>query len=160
MDENVTQGNFEVVQEEPEVIPPLPSEDSIHAYVHHRRVQLVKEMMTADGRMPQDPKDRVVMLAALKDMDGSALARKRLAVESKSADAQAGTHALIAKLLTAMPNKMSRSDVEAAPREAPKLGAEFAAPEILEGETATTLPQQDYATFMSKYHQRGDSKTS
>lgn len=157
---NVTQGNFEVVNDEPEVIPPLPPDDSIQAFVHHKRVQLVKEMLTPEGKMPQDPKDRVVMLAALKDMDSSALNRQRLAIENKQADAQGATHSLIAKLLTAMPNKMSRSDVEATPREAPKLGADFPTPELLEGETATTLPQQDYATFMSKYLQGGDSKTS
>lgn len=158
--DNPTQGNFEVVHDEPEVIPPLPSDDQIQAYVHAKRVQLVNEMME-DGKMPVEAKDRLVMLSALKDMDSSAFNRKRLGVEQRANDQLAGSHALIAKLLTAMPNRMTHDlDPAAPPRQAPKLGPEYAPPELLEGEMAATLPQQDYATFVTKYLQGQESQSS
>lgn len=160
--DNPTQGNFEVVQDdEPEVIPPMPSDESIHAYVHGKRVQLVKEMMAPDGRMPVDPKDRLVMLAALKDIDNAATSRQRLKADEKANDTLAGQHALIAKVLSAVPNRMTHEiDPDAPIRQAPKLGTEYATPELLEGEMAATLPQQDYATFVTKYLQGQESQSS
>lgn len=155
--DNPTQGNFEVVHDDPEVIPPLPSEDRIHAFVHHHRVQLVKEMME-DGKMPTETKDRVVLLAALKDMDSSALSRKRLAVDANNGEITAGATAIIAKLLTSMPNNSRRDLTPVEGREAPKLGPEFPEPDLLEGETAVTLPQQSYDTFMSKFPRPGETK--
>lgn len=155
--DNISQGNFEVVPNEPEV-PPLPSEDNIHAFVHHRRMQLVKEMMKTDGRMPDDPKDRLVMLAALKDMDSSALNRKRLAVESSNGEITAGAAAVIAKLLTSVSNHSKRESAPAVARAAPKLGPEFPEPKLLEGETAVTLPQQSYDAFMSKFPRPGEAQ--
>lgn len=155
--DNTTQGNFEVVPDEPEVIPPLPSEDSIQAFVHHRRMQLVKEMLKNDGSMPDDAKDRLVMLSALKDMDSSALNRKRLAVESSNGEITAGAAAVIAKLLTSVSNDSKRDVVAVVARPAPKLGPEFPEPQLLEGETAVTLPQQSYDTFMSKFPRPGEA---
>lgn len=157
--DKVTQGNFEVVDDNrQDEYAPMPSDDQIQAYVHNKRVQLVKEMMNDDGTMPQDAKDRLVMLSALKDIDGSAQARKRLRVEEEAASDGGVVNTILAKVLNAMPN-ISKRDIEpVASRQAPKLGAEFASPEILEGETATTLPQQSYDTFMSKFPRPGETK--
>lgn len=156
-DEELHEGNFEVVQDTPvnteeEVIPPIPSEDQIHAYVHHHRVKLVKHL-TAKNQMPASPQEQVVLLAALKDMDGSANARKRLAVDAANGDITAGATAVIAKLLTTMGNNAKGSEPPpiVPGRAAPKLGSDVPAPVLLDGETATTLPQQSYATFMSTH---------
>lgn len=98
------------------------------------------------------------MLAALKDMDGSALARKRLVVDANNGDITAGAAAAIAKLLTVLPNNGKR-DLPIVPgRQIPKLGADIPPPELLDGETATTLPQQSYDTFMSKFPHPGDTR--
>jgi len=155
--DNTTQGNFEIVPNEFEVIPPLPSEDNIQAFVHHRRMQLVKEMMQKDGRIPDDPKDRLLMLAALKDMDSSAINRKRLAIEANNGEITAGAAAVIAKLLTTYGNNSKRDVAPAVDRPAPKLGPEVPEPTLLEGETAVTLPQQSYDTFMSKFPHPGEA---
>lgn len=153
-DEELHEGNFEVVQDPPpklsEEIPDLPSEDQIAAYVHHHRVGLVKHL-TKGNQMPADTKDQVVLLAALKDMDGSALARKRLQVDANNGEITAGATAVIAKLLTQLPNDSKRVIDPAVVRTIPRLGADIPPPELLDGETATTLPQQSYDTFMSKF---------
>lgn len=156
-EEELHEGNFEVVQETSndtteEVVPQIPSEDAIHAYVHHQRVKLVKHM-TKGNKFPEAPQEQAVFLAALKDMDNSAHARKRLQAESDTGNVTAGAAAIIANLLTAMGNngKKSNSPAVVIARPAPKLGADVPPPTLLEGETATTLPQQSYATFMSMH---------
>jgi hypothetical protein len=147
----VTNGNFEVVDDRPlppsdTEVPPLPSEDSILAFVHHERTKLVKDMCKQG--MPQDPKDRVVLLAALKDMSTDALGRKKIQSDEKVGMGQAS--ALISKLLTATPND-AKQGILPANSAPPELGPEVPPPELVEGETDQHAPQQSYESFVAKF---------
>lgn len=154
-------GNFEVVpDEEVEEIPALPSDETIFAFVHHRRTQLVKAL-TKGGKMPQDTKDQMVLLSALKDMDGAAVSRKRLQIDAGGNDVARANAALVANILRHVNHNANQSTPAptGVQREIPKLGDEFPNPELLDGETATTLPQQSYATFMSKHAPQQDASS-
>lgn len=157
--DSVADGKFEVVddraaaqQAQDTGVPELPSEDSILAFVHHQRTKLVKEMCK-DGKMPGDTKDRVVLLAALKDMSSDALGRKKIQSDEKVGMSAAS--GLIAKLLTATPND-AKQGVTSPTFQPPVLSSDVPPPELVEGETETNAPQQSYDAFVAKFPKAGD----
>lgn len=140
-----------------EIIPDMPSDDSVIAYVHHKRVGLVKTLMK-DGQIPQDKESQVVMLAALKDMDHSALVRKRISADSRNAGAGAQAAAIIARLFTQHPHHAKRDVIEDSQEfTPPSLGSDIPRPALLEGETSTQVSQQSYDTFMAKFPDPGEA---
>jgi hypothetical protein len=134
----------------------LPSEDSILGFVHNTRKRMVKQL-TRQG-IPEDRDQQAVLLATLKDMSHDAMGRKKIASEERGNANNAASAAIIAKLLTTMPtNVLQGAQPPAADYQPPQLGAEIPRPTLVEGETATHIPQQSYATFMEKFPLPGDS---
>jgi hypothetical protein len=144
-------------QNDEPIIPDMPSDDSIQAYVHHHRVGLVKTLMK-DGKMPEDKDSQQTLLAALKDMDSSANTRRRINADSKNAAQSAQAAATIARLFTTHPNLSKRieSVVPAEEYTPPELGSDIPRPQLVEGETSTQVSQQSYDTFMAKFPTPGE----
>jgi hypothetical protein len=138
-----------IMSDELEDIPPLPSEDAIQAFVYHKRQQLIQAVLVKG--IPDDDDSRKILLATLKDMDHAALSRQKIAADSQTNHQTAQAAAVIAKLLTQVPNNSKQAITVSQEFEVPTLGADLAAPKLLEGETATHIPQQSYKAFMQKF---------
>jgi hypothetical protein len=132
-----------------EVIPVLEDEDSILAQTHAVRKAVVGELFK-DGKLPSEPDDRKLLLATLKDMDASALGRKRIKVDEKQNNNQEAARGLIAQLLQAAAGKKPYQAEIPVEREIPVLGMDIPDPALVEGETSTTYVQETVEMFRNR----------
>ncbi len=149
-------GQFVVVPDTGNEPPELPPEDSVQAFVHQKRLQLVKAIMVKG--VPDDSESRRDLLTTLKDMDTSALARKKIAADSKGTAQSAAAAAIIARVLGQLSSSTKPEVASNVPFVTPTLGSDVPPPELIEGETATQLPQESYASFMSKFAEPDEPK--
>jgi hypothetical protein len=101
--------------------------------------------------VPEDKADKTMLLAALKDMDGQEINKKRLIIEQQGADSSAELVAGVLKRIDARTafrgtGGPGESVVDVSTKVLPDF---IAAPEILPGEGDVLPVQMDYATFMT-----------
>lgn len=129
----------------------LENEDDILAYTHNHRKEIVKAM-TADG-VPKDNADISLLLGALKDMDQSALTRKRIKSEEKVANLEAQSAELFSTLLVKGQIKgLYETDV-IENRVIPVLGDDMPPLTLVPGETDVGVSVETYDTFMERHLQ-------
>ena len=130
----------------------LPDEDSVLAFTHHHRKEMVGHLYK-NNQLPVEPDDRKLLLSTLKDMDASALGRKRIKVEEQANNNQEQAAGMIAQLLqraTLNNNRPFQSDVPMKDIVPPQLGNEVPDPILVEGETDTIAVQGSVEEFMGR----------
>lgn len=123
----------------------LEPEEVTFAFTQAKRREIVAGLME-NGQLPKDQKDVALVLSTLKDMDSQAIGRKRIKVEEKNNDVQAGAAVLIAKVLSEthgmqmMPRNIIRESLPELP-ELPEI-------EVVPGEMDQNPGQLDFDSFM------------
>lgn len=127
----------------------LDAEDNILGYTHSVRKGIVVALMP-NGQLPSDPANTKIVLAALDGMDRSALTRKRIKTDEKKIDSDAAAAELISKVLIAAGSSGNKRNLPITQRALPVLGTDVPEPLLVEGETSTNAPVQNYDSFVSK----------
>ena len=129
--------------------PPAMNEDEVLDYTHQKRVEIVNAL-TEKGVPKDDPKVLGALLQTLDGMDRSALGKKRIKVEEKANATQEQASGIIAQLLQKVTSANPYEVQNAPARIAPTLPAAVPPPSLVEGETATVAPQQNYDSFVAQ----------
>lgn len=139
--------------------PPLPDvlerpeDDQILASTHELRKRVVSTLTKNGTEIPvSDPKQMTALLQTLDGMDRQALGNKRIKVDEAANKTAEQNAYMIASLLQQVTSKKPFEVMDAAARERrepPTLPADVPAPQLVEGETATAAPSQDYESFMA-----------
>lgn len=132
-----------------EVIPVLEDEDTILAQTHAVRKQVVG-LLFKDGQLPVEPDDRKLLMSTLKDMDASALGRKRIKVDEKANNNQEAAAGLIAQLLQQAQGTRPYQAAIPVERDIPMLGDDIPVPTLVEGETSTNYIQETVGMFRQR----------
>lgn len=133
------------------VVPELPDEDSILAFTHNARLEVLSKMMTGSNgqrSLPEDPADRKTIVSVLKDMDAQSLGRKRIKVEEKLNNNQEQAAGLISAILNATAGHSAFRIQQRVPRAAPVLPDNIPNPILVEGETETATSGMNYEEFV------------
>ena len=104
--------------------------------------------MTKD-KIPDDPKERALLLQACDGMDRAALSKKKI----KSDEGVSNTMALAAETISQLftnPRLKNLGKIDGAVGEIPVL-RELPAPTVVPGELDTAPPMQNYETFMQRH---------
>jgi len=134
--------------EDPDAIPPeIPTDDHIFAYTHHQRKRIIKSL-TKRG-IPEDHEYQKVLLTTLKDMDASALGRKRIKMEEKGNAIQENAAALISQILSKTQNMSPYQTSNPVAKPAPTLPQTIPDPVLVDGETAIVGTQQSIESFLT-----------
>lgn len=109
--------------------------------------------------VPEDKADKTMLLAALKDMDGQEISKKRLIIEQQGADSSAE---LVAGVLKRIDARTAFRGTGAPGEPVVDVGSrvlpdDIEAPTILPGEGDISPPQMDYNTFMTLQGRSPDS---
>lgn len=122
-------------------------------YTRNLRKQLVSEIMTPEGKMPTETKDRMTLLSALDSIDRAALTKMRI----KSDEGMNNTKAQAAEALMLMfmdPRMKSKPEVielgAESVREVPKLPSDLPMPTLVPGELDQSSGNENYNTFMAR----------
>ena len=134
----------------------LESDDDRMAFTQGIRKKLINEMTGHGTNMPTDKGDRMVLLAALGDMDRTALANKKIGSQERMGAADRQAALLIQRLANTGFNTPSGS-----PFERPVIEGEFTEVkvelddsslpqlELVPGETDIGIAQRGYDEFMA-----------
>lgn len=137
-----------------QAIEKISIDDELLTWGVEQRKDFIRKMMKADGSLPDDPKERALVLKALDGIDKTAVSRKRLKIEDKAATSNAETAKLIAefygRVQVSNPFVIDQNMQEVPPRPAPQIPANMPDIEVVDGEMETTPPQDDYAGFMKR----------
>lgn len=121
-------------------------------YVRNTRMAINRQLMS-DGKVPDDPEKLDFLLKNLKDMDNSAIARKRIKAEEKSTDsANAGMLALATQTLLAMRGgkilpPVEVVDIVEASNNIPQLPVELETTNFVPGEMQIGTVSEDVDAF-------------
>lgn len=132
---------------------PILTDDDILAFTQKTRHALAQELLK--GGMPKDPKEQRILLMTLADMDATAINKKRLGAQEKTAEADRLAIMAIAKLGAVLGNRNpfegneNGVDVTALVREVddtklPEL-------EVVPGETDVGITSLNYDDFMRNF---------
>lgn len=140
----------------PMVVPAEPmSDDQALQYTQGLRKQIIGTLTKGGTQLPVADKNQMaIILQAADGLDRAALGNKRIKVEEQANKTQEEAAGIIGQLLQTVTSQkpFEAIDVESRPvREAPALPADVPPPTLVDGETATTAPQQDYASFMDAH---------
>lgn len=137
--------------------PPMPavivreSDDDILARSHELRKRIVCTLTKDGTQIPvADPRQMQVLVQALDGMDRQALGNKRIKLEEQVNKTQEEAAGLIGALLQRVTSQKPFEAIDVIAREAPTLPASVPPPRLVEGETATAAPQQDYDSFVAQ----------
>jgi len=135
--------------EDPDALPPeIPTDEHIFAYTHHQRKRIIKSI-TKRG-IPEDPEYQKVLLTTLKDMDTSALGRKRIKVDEKLTSSQTQAASIISDILNKMQGVKLHVSNANANTPAPVLPAHIPDPVLVPGETSTSSKLQSVEVFLAE----------
>lgn len=125
------------------------SDDDVLAYTQRARRALVENLI--EGGMPDDPKERTALLRALADMDQTAIDKKRLGAQQKTADADRTAALLIARMKQTLGD--SNPFMASSEREIEVSFDETRIPDVepVKGETDIGISSESYTEFMDKY---------
>ena len=122
------------------------NDDDVLSYVHNKRASIV-ESLTASG-VPTDLDTVKVLLTALKDMDYTALSKKKIKAEERNSDLQSQSAALIAKILLTSSNKVNVSNIHIV---TPTLPNTIPPPILVEGELDIIPCEMTYDGFINDF---------
>lgn len=148
------------MSEQPDAVPEM-SDEEIVTYTQGVRRKLVKHITNDGQQMPNDKGEQMVLLAALGDMDRTALGKMKIGAKERQGAADREV-ALIAARLQANfgpqgPLQRPVIEGEATRVETPVLDTTDLPPlELAPGETDIGLADQNYDEFMERME--GDSK--
>lgn len=125
------------------------TEDIDLAYTRRLRMKLIDDM-TANGKMPDDNKDRITLLAALNDMDRAALGSKKIKSDQGIANMQAQAAQLLATMFNDPNVKKIGVAVEGAVREIPTIDDLDIAVDVKPGELDINPTQESYDSFTKR----------
>lgn len=128
------------------------SDDDILASAHDMRKRIVNKLTNNGTAIPVD--DRAQLAALIQTLDGmdrQALGNKRIKVEEAANRTQEEAAGLISQLLQKVTSQKPFEATDVVAREVPALPASVPAPTLVDGETATTAPQQDYDSFQAQF---------
>lgn len=133
------------------------SEDETLAFTQGVRKQLIQKIVkkmvsNAPGEMGDvdvDKSDKTLLTALLDGMDRQTLTVKRINVEEKAAQDMGATTAMIATLLTRLPNRPQTADQVIEGARVVGFDEDVPAPELVPGETEIAAPQLSFDSFMS-----------
>ncbi len=130
------------------------TDDEVIAYTQKIRTSLIATL-TPDGKLPSDPKEQQVLLAALSDMDRAAISNKRLKSDDRNADTAKFATQLIGKMFDALGNS-NPFIKEVSPEHMQAQALPEHPPVLLEnvkeapGELEVGVQTLDYNTFMNE----------
>lgn len=129
----------------------LSIEDQDLAFTQEVRRKLVTEI-AKDGKMPEETKDRMVLLSALADMDRQSLGVKKIKSDEGLGNKQLAAAATLAQLFNNPELKTLGRASESAPRLSapPVLDADIAPTTIIEGELDAAPSGESYETFTKR----------
>lgn len=134
----------------------LEDEDSILAFTHGKRKEIVTAL-TNKG-VPDDNAQVSLLLSTLKDMDHSALVRKRIKTDEKAIDRESEAAQVYATLLAKGQIKGLYETHVIENRVIPTLGNDIPNPVLVPGETDIGVSVETYDTFMEKQRALQESK--
>lgn len=127
------------------------TDDEVLQFTQHKRKELVDTL--CEKGVPTDPKEQQVLLAALGDMDRTALTKKRLNSDNNNAAADREAQLAIAAIYQRVGNR-SPFEVDA---NAPIEGVAIEVPEklvekleLVPGETEIGVKEMTYSQFMGE----------
>lgn len=132
-------------------------DDELLEWSVHERKLFIARMMKPDGSLPDDPKEKALVLKAMDGIEKIAISRKRIKIEDKAATSQAEAARLIAHVFKSVAEKNpfvidmgTAEQLSPEQRKAlPSLPDDIPLPELVEGETAVSPPQNSYDNFMN-----------
>ena len=133
------------------------TEDEVMDWSQDKRRWIIDQMLK-DGKLPEDPAEKKVILSALDGMDKAALGKKRLKIEEKTNATQEQAAAIIAKILAGMSTNKPTTVQNTLPKAAPVLGPEIPNPVLVEGETSVDAVQQTYTSFLASIPSTGNAR--
>lgn len=125
------------------------SDDEILRYTQRTRKELVGKI--TEGGMPDDNKDRALLLHALSDMDQTAINNKRLGAQQKMADADRKALMIAAKLRQNLGNRNPFESDSGGGRVIDIEPERLPDPKVVDGETDIGIDSTNYDDFMSSY---------
>ncbi len=125
----------------------LPEDQEI-SFAQDMRKRLVNDMIK-DGKFPEDPKEKTILLHALADMDRSSLGRKRITGDKAGVAAQAASVALIAEMLRD-PRAARVGQADGIRTQAPRLPDTIQPERVLPGELTSTPSSETYTSFTQR----------
>lgn len=138
----------------PAAVEPM-NDDQALAYTQGLRKQIISTLTKGGTQLPvADRAQMQIILQAADGLDRAALGNKRIKVEEQANKTQEQAAGVIAELLQKVTSHKPFEVIDAEARvvrEVPMLPAEVPPPRLVEGETATVAPQQDYETFTSQH---------
>lgn len=137
----------------PELTPLGGDDDHIH-YTQTLRHRLIHDMTMQGEKLPDDAKERALLLQAMADMDRTALANKKIGSKERTAAKDREAAELLARMVGRLGFKSpfeSHDTIDGECREVPALKAgDLPAIELVPGETDIGISTVGYDEFMSK----------
>lgn len=126
------------------------SEEADLLMTRNLRAELVKSMVKQG--VPTDPKEQQIFLAALNDMDRSALSLKKIKSDEGLGNKQLAAAALLAQVFNDPRIKQidKVEDIVGSTRVIPELDESFVPSAVTPGELDTTPPVETYASFTER----------
>ena len=126
----------------------IVNDDEVLDFTHSKRVWLLDQLTANGTKLPEDVKETKIVAQLLDGMDKQALGKKRIRLDEKVVDTQAGAAAIMANILSMAAGQKPFIVQNAVAREVPVLGSDVPAPVLVEGEISTAPYVQDFDTFM------------
>lgn len=136
----------------PDVDLSLPSEDLVLAQAHQIRQKVIDELMP-NGKIPKDDKQIKMLMEITRDMEHTAISRKRIKVDDDTNNVEAQRNALALAILEQSSKRRSQrrqESVAAQNSTVPQLPSSIPPPTLVEGETSVGWVQEDHASFMKR----------
>lgn len=129
-------------------------DDELLEWGVEKRKEFIVKMMKPNGDLPDDPKEKALVLKAMEGIEKTAVARKRLKIEDKAATNSAETAKLLSqfyeRVASQNPFVIDQNMQEVPARVAPRLPDNVPEVETVEGEMETTPSQGSYDEFMAQ----------
>lgn len=140
----------------------IESDDDIIARNQGIRRRFI-DTLTAEGKFPEDTKEKYVLLQAMADADRTAIQNKKIGSSEKQGAADRQAALIIAKMGSTFgsksPFERQRTDDDEGEREPPRLdSAQLPAVELVPGETEIGLPSDNYESFMQRMEPNAEHK--
>lgn len=150
--------NTDVISE-----PADMTDEDIVSYTQRTRKKLVEHITGGGASLPSDKGEQMVLLAALGDMDRTALGRMKLGAKERQGNADREAAMIIAKLGAQFgsksPFERKEDVIEGKVVEPPKLEDATLPPLVLvPGETEVGLSTENYEQFMQRMEQGDKSE--
>lgn len=126
----------------------MDAEDIDLDYTRAMRKRIVDEM-TKKG-LPDDTKDKALVLAALDGIDRAALTKKRIKSDEGISNTKALAAETIAQLFMDPRLKRLGETIEVSVREVPQLAIDLPMPDIVDGELDSNAGAENYESFMKR----------